>query len=225
MKKQMLIWVLSWIIVFTGSLQAAAPPAESQKEPVKVTGDHIYGDHQKEWAVVEGNVVITQEETILKTERARIDLKQKTAVLKGRVLLNHPEVSIKAARLEYNYQKKRGTFYEKVRMEREEVRDSQGKITKEAFVLEASKLYFESETKNFKAEKGELRSKDFLGKGNLIEYNDNKQELFILDEAYLKKDSGEEVRGQEIKIDLKENTFTVQKNVIINIEIEDEEKP
>lgn len=195
----------------------------AEDQPVNAVGDKIWGDTQKKWAFLEGNVRITQGSTIINTANAQIDLDKKLIYLKDGVKLVHPEATIESNTLDYDLRKKIGTFKQSVVMNRGEIKDSTGKVTKDAFKLTCEQLYFESETKNFIAiGKGTINNKDFDGKADRIEYDDKTQELLLKENAYLKKPEGEEITGDQVKINLKDRSFIVEKNVTIHMNVEDE---
>ena len=111
-------------------------------------------------------------------------------------------------------------------MQRSEVKNEKGKVTKEAFDLDADELYFQSDTKNFTAQgKSHFNNKDFEGSADTIDYSDRRQELLFTKNAYLKRPGGEEIRGEEVRIDLQDKSFVVVNNVSINFKVEEEPEP
>lgn len=218
MKVKRLLLIFLSLIVLLPNLVAA------EEEPVKATGDKIWGDTQKKWAFLEGNVKIVQGSTVITTTKAEIDLDKKLVFLKENVRLVHPDVIIEADSLDYNLKKKSGTFTGRVVMNRIEKKDKKESGNKDPFKLSCDELVFESETKNFIAKKnGVMEHKDFTGKADLIEYFDGNQELYFKGNAYLKKPEGEEINGDQVKINLKDRSFIVQDNVTVKIEIEEDE--
>lgn len=212
----LLIYIV--VILIGGSTYAA-------DDPVKATADSIHGDTQKKWAFLEGNVRIVQKNTVITTEKAEIDLDKKLLFLKSRLKLTSSEITVEADSLDYNLKQKQGTFKGNVTMNRVEVKDDGGKVTKDPFKLMCEELYFETETKNFTAtQHARVEHKDFNGSGDAIEYHDARQELWFKKNTYLKKPSGEEIRGDSVKIDLKAKNFTVTQNVTINLNVDDDEK-
>lgn len=218
MKKR--LWLaIALFLLCSGSISWGA------EEPVKATGDSVWGDTQKKWANLEGNVRIVQGKTVITAEKAEIDLDKKLLYLKSRLKLVSSEVTVEADGLDYNMRLKQGTFRGNVIMNRMEVKDAGGQVAKDAFKLFASVLYFETETKNFSATgQGRVEHKDFRGTADQITYNDGKQELSFQKHAYLKKPSGEEIRGDTVNIDLKAKNFKVRENVNMNIQVDDDKK-
>jgi lipopolysaccharide export system protein LptA len=194
-------------------------------EPVKMTGERINGDNEKKWAHIEGNVRIVQGSTVIITEAVEVDTDKKIAYFNSDLKLTHPDATITASNLEYYFKKKYGTFRINVVMDRKEQKDSKGKVTKEAFHLTCDELYFENDTKNFNAKgKARIVHKDFTGVADQINYDDKKQEMVFINNAYLTKPSKEEIKGDSVKIDLKAKKFIVQKNVTIELKVDDDKE-
>ena len=216
--KKMLWLVLCLLILCCGGISWA-------EELVNATGKLVWGDTQKKWAHLEGNVRIVQGKTVITTDKAEIDLDKKLLYLKSRLQLVSAEVSVEADELDYNLKLKQGTFRGNVIMNRLEVKDNKGNTSKEAFKLMADSLYFETDTKNFAA-KGQARveHKDFTGSADQIDYHDNKQELLFQNNSFLRKTSGEEIRGNAVKIDLTAKSFRFRENVNMNIQVNDDDK-
>jgi lipopolysaccharide transport protein LptA len=183
-------------------------------EQVQVKSEQIWGDTKKNITYLEGNVQLTQGQTLITTEKAEVDQDKKVAFFKNDLLLTHPDVTISAHQLEYNLKKQAGTFSENVVLSRNEVQDKQGKVIKDAFTLRTAKLYFESDTKNFIAQsEGEVEHKDFTGTANTIEYNDRKQELLLKGNAKLRRPGGEEITGEVIAVNTQNNNLSVPNKV------------
>ncbi len=195
--------------------------ASEKSSPIKATGDRVWGETEKKIAFIEGNVKVVQDVTTINAQKAEIYLDQKQAYFKDGVKLIHPDATVESLSLDYDMKKEIGLFRDRVVMNRTAVNVS-NKNNKEPFKLSTTELYFENKTKNFEA-RGEARleHKDFTGTADVIQYDDAKQELIFLGKAYLKKKSGEEVRGDLVKIFLEEKNFIVEKNVDISIELED----
>ena len=216
MRKSLFIWVFATLFLISSGCLA--------EELVKASGDKVWGDTQKKWTYLEGNVRILQGSNQITTARAEINLDQKLLFLNGEVRLAHPEVNIAATKLDYDLRKKTGTFKELVEMERLKVKDEKGVTTKEPFKLSCEELYFESETRNFSAKgKARVEQVDFSGSADLIEYQDEKQELNFRGNAFLKRPAGEEIRGEEIVISLKDKSFLVKRQVTLEFKVEDDQ--
>jgi len=205
--------VLLFLCICIG-LIAGAGPAVDAAEQVQVKSEQIWGDTKKNITYLEGNVQLTQGQTLITTEEAEVDQDKKVAFFKADLILTHPDVTITAHQLEYNFKKQTGTFSDDVVLSRNEVQDKQGKIIKDAFTLRAAKLYFESDTKNFIAQsEGEVEHKDFTGTANTIEYNDKKQELLFKGNAKLRRPGGEEITGAVIVVNTQNNNLSVPNKV------------
>lgn len=194
------------------------------EEQVKVTGNTIKGDTEKKITYLDGNVKIIQGSNIILTEKAKIDLDNKLLYLENQVVFNGPDVTIQALTLDYNLKKKNGTFKTDVVLKRKEKKEN-GKNQKDPFTLIADEMYFDSESKNFVATKGKIEHKDFNGSADRIDYDDQQQLLVLTGNAYLKRPEGEEVWGDSTKINLKDKSFTVEKNVTVNFDVDDEKTP
>lgn len=193
------------------------------EDRVNVTGKSIKGDTEKKITFVEGKVRITQGQDTITAAKARIDLDNKLVFLEEEIVFDNPDFSAAAATLDYNLKKKNGTFKGEVVLKRKEKTEN-GKIVKDPFTLKADELYFETENKNFTAARGMIEHKDFTGSGERIEYNDREEQLLLLGNAYIKRPEGEEARGDCAKINLKEKNFTVENNVTVNFDVEEDSK-
>jgi len=140
---------------------------------------------------------------------------------KNKVKLVHSEATIEALSLDYDLKAETGLFYNNVVMNRNVVANEENKSS-EPFVLTTNELYFENKTKNFEAKgKSQLQNEKFTGEAENMKYDDLKQELLLTKNVHLRKKVGEEITGDSLKIDLKENDFVMQKNVNINLELEE----
>ncbi|MGE5582256.1 MAG: LptA/OstA family protein [Bacillota bacterium] len=201
-------WFLVLFFIISAGLVKAA------NEPVKATGDKIWGDDKKKLTFLEGNVRIIQGSTMITTEKTRVDMDKKIASFGSGVKLSRPDLTIAADNLEYNFKKKSGSFTRNVLLNRSEVKDKEGKVTKDAFTLITEELYFEADTDNFLAKnRSQVEHREFTGSADLIAYDDRKQELCFTGNAYLKRPNGEEIRGAEIIINTQANSFAVKRQV------------
>jgi Organic solvent tolerance protein OstA len=194
---------------------------KAANEPVQAKSDRIWGDTKKKLTYLEGNVRIVQGSTVITTDTTIVDQDKKVATFDNKLKLVHPDVTIIADNLEYNFKKKTGTFFNHVVLNRNEVKDAKGKVTKDAFKLTAAELYFESDTKNFIAKsQGAVEHKDFTGTADTIEYSDKKQELSFNGNALIKRPGGETITGDKIIIDTQTNSIAVPSNVkVINEDV------
>jgi lipopolysaccharide transport protein LptA len=175
--------------------------AKSDQEPVRITAAMVSGDAEKKITYLEGNVRITQGKTTITTEYVTVDLDRKTARLERGTRLVNLDVTIDSRRLDYNLKQKTGTFREQVLLERIES-ESVEKTKKDPFTLATAELYFESDTKNFKAsEDCRLKHKKFEGKANRIEYDDAGQKLTFNEKVEIKQDATE-IRSESATIDM-----------------------
>jgi len=169
-----------------------------------------------------GSVVIQQDAAIIKTENAVIDLAQKQLRLETKTDMTSRETNITAAGLSYNYEKKTGTFTQDVVLTRAEVKNTNGKITKDAFTLKAASLYFETDSNNFTANNARIEHKDFNGTADKIDYNDKLQRLTFHGNAHLIRPHSEELNGEQIEISLPDQSFTVHQSGAVKLLIQEE---
>lgn len=191
-------------------------------EEVRVTAKSVWGDTDTKINYLEGNVHFVQGSTVITTEKAQVDTDRKTAVFEKKVKLTHPEVIIEAENLEYDLKKEVGTFKSNVVMERKKIKATKDKEAKDPFTLLTDELFFENDTKNFIAQKGRIKHKDFTGEADLIEYNDQLQELLLKDNAKLTRPKGEIIAGKQIRINVSEKSFYVTDSVSVEFEVEEE---
>lgn len=184
--------------------------------------DRIEYDDAGQKLDLKGKVVIQQEATIIKTENAGIDLAQKQLRLETKTDLTSREINITAAGLSYNYEKKTGTFTQDVVLTRAEVKNTAGKITKDAFTLKATGLYFETDSNNFTATDGRIEHKDFSGTADKIDYNDKLQLLTFHGNVHLTRPHNDELNGEQIEISLPDQSFTVHQSGAVKLRIQEE---
>jgi lipopolysaccharide assembly outer membrane protein LptD (OstA) len=134
-----------------------------------------------------------------------------------------PDVKIDAGDLDYDYDRKIGTFKKQVVLNRLKVNDPKQKTQKDPFRLTTDELAFETETNNFVARgNGILEHQDFTGAADRIEYDDASQILFFEGSASLKRPKGETIKGDLIRINLRDQTFTVRNNAVAELKVDSE---
>jgi lipopolysaccharide export system protein LptA len=196
-------------------------------EPVKATGAHIYGNTEAKISYIEGNVRIIQGSTTLTTEKATIYTEKKQVILEKQVKLVNPDGTVEADYLDYDLRKKDGLFRGNVIMQRKEskkVAKDAKSSQKDPFSLYADELQLNTNTKNFTATATRFEHRDFRGTADQIVYNDSTEEMVFSGNVYIKRTKeGEEIRGEETKINLKDKSFIVTKNVSVEFEVDDDE--
>jgi lipopolysaccharide assembly outer membrane protein LptD (OstA) len=183
-------------------------------EPVTITGQAIWGDYDKKITYISGDIRIVQGKTLITTDRAELNTGKKTAVFSNNVKLSHPDVTITAELLEYDLKQKTGTFKQQVTLNRIETKDDGGKANRDPFILTADQLYFESDTKNFKASgRGQIKHKDFTGLADTIEYQDQEQKMIFRGAVEIVQDSdhgsGSKIRAEMIELDLNQKRLII----------------
>lgn len=216
MKNRSWLMILALCAGISGSVQAVT-------EPIKATGSYIHGDTEQKISYIEGNVQITQELTQITTDKAIIFMEKKQAIFENNVVLNNPDGTVNADYLDYDMRKKIGVFKGNVVMQRKAVpKDAKTKkAAKDPFTLRAQELYLESDKQNFVATNSNIEHKEFTGSANQITYDDATEEMLFKGNVHLRKGKGEEIRGEETKINLKDKSFMATNNVSIEIEVDE----
>jgi lipopolysaccharide export system protein LptA len=203
--------------------------AAAADEPVKATGTHIYGSTETKVSHIEGNVRIIQGSTTLTTDKATIYTDKKQVILEKQVRLVNPDGTVAADYLDYDLRKKDGLFRGNVIMQRKESKQNPKDAKssrKDPFSLYANELQLNTNTKNFTAIGARFEHRDFQGTANQIVYNDSTEEMVFSGNVYIKRTKeGEEIRGEETKINLKDKSFIVTKNVSVEFEVKDDDNP
>lgn len=182
----------------------------------------IQYDDAAQRLIFKKDVVIRQGSTVIKTEAAVIDLRKKRLIFETTTDLSCREVHISAGSLEYNYEQKIGTFNQEVALTRSEVKNNKGKVTKEPFNLQAAILYFETETSDFSADQAKMDHQDFSGTADKIDYSDKLQVLTFRGNASLIRPHGDDqLKGDEIAINLEEQSFSVLHDGNIKLKVEE----
>lgn len=172
--------------------------------------------------VFQGNGLIMQKETEIKSESVTIDMQTKQLQLETKTNLTSRNIKISAEGLTYNYEQKTGIFPKEVVLTRSEAKNVKGKVTREPFTLKASGLYFETESNNFTAEDGRMEHQEFTGSADKIEYDDKQQLLTFKGNALLNRNEGEELTGELIVINLRDQCFIVHQKGTVSLKIQEE---
>jgi lipopolysaccharide export system protein LptA len=192
-------------------------------EPVKVTGLNIHGDTEKKISYLEGNVRLVQGSTVITTDKATIYTDKKQVLLESHVRFKNSDGTVTADLLEYDFRKKEGTFRGNVVMQRKAFQAQKKKTKKDPFTLYADELFLETKTKKFTATMGKFAHQDFNGTADLITYSDPGEEMILRGHVDLKRPKGEVIQGEEVRIGLKDKSFTTTNSVNIEIEVDDDE--
>lgn len=169
-----------------------------------------------------GDVVIRQDTTVIKSDSVTIDMSTKQLRLENKTDLTSREIKITAEALDYNYEQKAGVFPKEVVLTRAEIKNLKGKTTKEPFTLKAAGLYFETGSNNFTAKSGRIEHQEFTGTAEKIEYDDERQLLTFKGNARLARAQGEELQGELIEINLRDQCFTVHQNGTVTLKVQEE---
>ena len=212
------------LAALTGVL-ALARPAVRATDDIHARADRVTGQVKgkgQDLVVLEGDVRVTQGKTTILAERAVYDKEAGTILFTGSVQLAHEGIQVAAKELLYHRGTKEGTFRGEVRLAREEEKDKDGKVTKDAFALTCAEMDFAAEKKSFTARgQASLEHKDFSATAGEISYDDEHQELRLRQEpTLLHKD--ETIKAEEIAIAVEGDTFKIIKAEITFI-VEEEE--
>ncbi|MCL6588327.1 MAG: hypothetical protein K6U80_00075 [Firmicutes bacterium] len=190
-----------------------APPENN--EPVEITGRAIWGDYGKKITYISGDIRIVQGKTLITTDRAEINTEKKTAVFTNSVALSRPDVTITSDLLEYDLKRKVGTFKRQVAFQRIETKEDGGKANRDPFTLAADQLYFESDTQNFIASgQGRITHRDFTGRADTIEYQDQKQKMIFRGAVEIIQEAGGRetaIRAEIVELDLIRKSLIIPK--------------
>jgi lipopolysaccharide export system protein LptA len=184
-----------------------------------------YQDQQQKM-IFKGAVEVVQDsdqgsETTIRGKTVELDLTRKALIIPEQAESSEPDVNITGGELDYNYDRKIGTFKKQVVLNRLEVKGSNQKTKKDPFKLNANELSFDSDTNNFVARgNGTLEHKEFNGTADLIEYDDAAQTLIFEGNAILKRPKGESIKGEWIRINLDEETFTVRNKAVTELQVD-----
>ena len=173
--------------------------------------DRFYGDTDGKQMFMEGtNLEYFQGKTHLRFGQAEIretDAGSREIIFQGAVYLTHEELKVTGDWFTYNTQDESGTFTGEVVLERDETRNEQGEVEKEALKLICGNLFLQTVEKAFVAtEDPEIYHADFEGSGQTISYRDDEDKLTISGGFRLLTDEDELV-GEEICFDLRQKTF------------------
>ena len=203
---------------------------EKKTEQVRITGiNRMWGDTEGERTYLEGDLVITKGNTVIHTSFAEVEKtgegdRARTARLKGGVRLFQDELKLAGEEMELAFDEDWAIFRGGVRLEREEVRDAAGEIEKEGITLSCDYLWIETERKDFQASGNvSLVHKEFTVTAAGLTYEDAGEILFFTGGFFLSREK-DSMRGEELRIDLKEEVFDARHSVELLFEVEEEEE-
>ena len=215
-----------WLALLVILAIAVTTSNAEDKERVKVTGiKRIWGDTDKKVSFLEGDLLIVQKEVQIRTSYAEVDQDKKEAWFSKKVILTKEELTIEGQRLNMKFQKKQGVFEEDVLLRREEVKDKKGKVKKEAFTMNCSRLEFDTKKENFVATGDVLLDhKEFKGRCQKVTYDNDKQIMVMTGNPVLDRDNGESLRGGVVRIDLENKQFEVTEGAEVEFTVDDDDE-
>ncbi len=159
----------------------------------------------------------------LRSDQLVMEVNSRNFVGTGQVKLVHPDFEAEAAKINYHDLRQELTFTEQVRLRRVQQTGSQGKTkAKEPFDLGSDQLVLDLNSKNFIATgNATIRNEDFQGAADRIEYDDAKQQLLLKGNARLKRPKGEEVTGDQLRVNLNDKSFVVLNQVSLMFEVKE----
>jgi lipopolysaccharide export system protein LptA len=224
-RRQILLLLLLFLLMpFPGQVRGE----EKRSEQVRITGiNRMWGDTEGERTYLEGDLVITKGDTIIHSSFAEVKKtgegdRDRTAWLKGGVRLVQDELKLAGEEMEFAFEEDWAIFRGDVRLEREEVKNAAGEVEKEGITLSCDYLRIETERKDFQATGNvSLVHKEFTVTAAGLTYEDAGEILFFTGGFFLtrKQDS---MKGEELRIDLKEEVFDAQRGVELFFEVEEE---
>ncbi|NLY89000.1 MAG: hypothetical protein GX085_05200 [Firmicutes bacterium] len=224
---QILLFLLLFLLLpFPGPVRGE----EKKTEQVRITGiDRMWGDTEGEKTYLEGDLVITKGNTVIHTFYAEVIKtgegdRSRRARLYGGVRLFQDELKLEGSEMEFAFDEDWAVFRGDVRLEREEVRDAAGEVGKEGFILSCDFLEVETKRKDFQASGNiSLVHKEFTVTSAGLTYEDAGEVLFFTGGFFLFREK-ENMKGEELRIDLQEEVFDARNGVELFFEVEEEEE-
>lgn len=204
---------------------------EKKSEEVRIKGiNRMWGDTEGERTYLEGDLVITKGETVIYTSFAEVektgeDDDSRTARLSRGVTVFQDELKLEGAEMEFAFDEDWAILRGDVRLEREEVKDAAGEVEKDKIVLTCDFLKIETERKDFQAS-GNITfvHEEFTVTSTGLTYEDAGEVLLFTGGFFLFREK-ENMKGEELRIDLKEEIFDAWNQVELYFEVEEEEEP
>lgn len=203
---------------------------EKKTEQVRITGiNRMWGDTEGEKTYLEGDLVITKGDTVIYASSAEVIKtgegdRARKARLSGGVRLFQDELRLEGAEMEFAFDEDWAVFKGDVRLEREEVKDAAGEVEKEGIVLSCDYLEIETERRDFQATGNiSLVHKEFTVTAAALTYEDAGETLLFTGGFFLFREK-ENMKGEELWIDLKEEVFDARRGVELYFEVEEEEE-
>jgi LPS-assembly protein len=110
----LLFWIAS-LHASIGFAETQAGPLPREKQPIRITADHMVQEGDKDTVKAWGNVVIRFEDRVLRADQVRVHNKTGIGEAKGHVLLTSKDGTlIKADRSRFNMKSKRAKAYDVV---------------------------------------------------------------------------------------------------------------
>jgi len=212
-------------LVFSLTLNSNVLVCAEAKKKVTVKGiDRIWGDTEGDITFLEGELLATQDKTVIYASRAEMNKETKVAIFRDGVKLVQEEVTITGDKLEIDFDRDLGVFFGDVYLEREETKDEHGEIEKERIELTCACLEMNTETKDFTAQDNVMmKHTDFTATAFRLVYLDEEEVMTFSGNSYLVRKQ-EEVRGEEIRIELQKKVFEVKGGAEVCFEVDEDEK-
>lgn len=169
-----------------------------------------------------GDVMIRQGVALIKSESIIVDMSKKQLRLETKIDLISRDIKIAAESLSYDYEQQTGVFPEEVVLTMTETKNAKGRVIKEPFTLKAARLYFETRSNNFMAGNGRIEHQEFTGSAEKIEYDDGRQLVTFKGNARLTRIQGEELHGEQIEINLRDQCVMVHQSGAVTLKIREE---
>ncbi|MFW6381218.1 MAG: LptA/OstA family protein [Bacillota bacterium] len=231
-KKLLVLLVLTVLITVSWNYSSLAA--------VRMQADHLqYQDNQ---IIIEGNVLIRQEDMEIEARKGDLNREQNKIVLEQGINMLFAEGEIRSARMtgwldssryvfeesvDFVYQGQSGSEDEQGQSKKEGEQDRSGDSGEDTaagrgFRLKAPYLEIKREQQSFLARDGvSIDYRDKQLSGQRAEFDEEGEELTLLEEVVIEESNGDWVKGEKAVIDLGEDReeIIVEKDVEIKVEL------
>lgn len=210
--------ILSLIIFLSFCAFAQEEKKETEKSTVNLTADKVIYDKSTDKMAFTGNVVITQEDTILTALEAEFDVDKKIGQIKGEIKMVQSDITITGDALEAYLNDKRYIFSDKVKL----IQERKDKEEKEDNIIwNCNNLEIFTETKDLTAT-GEVTilKKDYIITAEKAIYNDKEEKINLSGKVRIEEESGRWINGDKAVFYIESERLEVEGNVQSGIELD-----
>lgn len=203
-------------------VSAGSPtPSEAggeEKTRVQISSDHLSGDDNTKIFKLWGNVTITQEDSVLKSDEATFNTKTKVAVATSNVVFTRPGSRITGDKVTVYYEEKRGYWESNVyiRIDKLEQKEGEPKELEDGPVdmySDTLEFFWEKPRKAIAIGNVEVHQKDKHAFGDKATYTEKPQTIFVESNVRLERDDGSWMTCDFLTLHVKEETVEAEGNV------------